>query len=244
MKAVERLKERITRNKYGKAFLEQYGFKTTVFAFVSLLITFVFAVFNGVFGVLDRSLWYGALAGYYVMLLVFRTAVLIADIICGRKFGRQSAEYAVVSNKIRLASGAFLVIIEIAMAAAVTQMILTEAPVRRGEIMAIATAVYAFYKLPTAIVHLVKAKRYGDPVAQSLRNLNFADACMSMASLTVLMIATFGSGDMNSASELTIKACVGFAACAVVLVTATVMIIISARELAREKRDGRRSQPE
>lgn len=245
MKAVDKIKERIARNRYGKAFLEQYGFKTTVLAFVSLIISFAFAVMNGVFGILESSLWYGALAGYYILLIIFRSSVIIADARCRRKYLQETAKYVSAQNVIRLASGAFLVIVEIAMAAAVTQMVLADRPVKSGEIMAISTAAYAFYKFTMAVINLVKAKRHGDPVAQSLRILNFADACMSMASLTVLMLATFGEGEGQDTSsfELITKACVGFAACAVVLAAAAVMIAVSAKKLRSEKRDaGQRTE--
>ena len=236
MKAVDKLKERIGRNKYGKAFLEQYGFKTTVLAFVSLLISFAFAVLNGVYGILDKSLWYGALAGYYVLLIIFRSSVIFADARCRRKYAQDTEKYESAQNKIRLASGAFLVIVVVAMAAAVTQMVFFDTPVKRGVIMAISTATYAFYKFAMAIVNLVKAKRDGNPVAQSLRNLNFADACMSIASLTVLMLTTFGEGEADSFGLIT-KACVAFAVCAVVLVIATIMIIVSAKRLSLEKKN-------
>lgn len=235
MKPVDKIKERIGRNRYGKAFLEQYGFKTTVLAFVSMVISFAFAVFNGVFGILDRSLWYGALAIYYILLIIFRGSVIIADTACRRKFPQEPEKYGSSQNKIRLISGVFLVIVEVAMASAVTQMVLSESPAKSGTIMAIVTALYAFYKFITSVINLVKAKRQGNPVAQSLRNLNFADACMSMASLTVLMLTTFGEGEAPSFKLIT-KACVGFAACALVLVTAIVMIIVSARKLASEKK--------
>lgn len=129
MKAVDKIKERIVRNRYGKAFLEQYGFKTTVLAFVSLIISFAFAVMNGVFGILDRSLWYGVLAGYYVLLIIFRSSVIIADVRCRRRYLQEPVKYDSAQNVIRLASGAFLVMVEIAMAAAVTQMVLAAAAV-------------------------------------------------------------------------------------------------------------------
>lgn len=53
MKLIERVKERISRNRPGKMFLEEYGFKTMVLAFFSLIISVAFAVFNGVIGVLE-----------------------------------------------------------------------------------------------------------------------------------------------------------------------------------------------
>ena len=183
-------------------------------------------------------MWYGALAAYYITLILFRGGVITADRICGKRLKDEEQELSYARQKIRLASGAFLVITEGAMAVAVTQMVMFTPPVESGEIMAISTAAYAFFKITMAIINLVKSKRYADPVSQSLRCLNFADACMSMASLTVVLLTTFGKDDSES-FLLWMKACVGFAVCAVVLALATVMIITSAKKLRKNSDEGK-----
>lgn len=231
MKIIDGIKARISRNRLGKMFLEQYGFKTLVLAVVSLVVSVAFAVFNGVIAVLESSVWYGALAAYYIMLILFRGGVIIADRICRKKTADEE-KLICVQNKIHLASGAFLVVTEIAMAVAVTQMVLFTPPAESGEILAISTAAYAFFKITTAIINLVKSKKYADPVSQALRCLNLADACMSMVSLTVVLLTTFG-GDDSASFLLYMKAGAGFAACAVVLALATVMIVTSAKKLRK-----------
>lgn len=218
--------EKLKNTRFGRLFLEQYSFKTLVVALISLILSIVFAVFNGVFGVLEKSVWYGALAAYYITLVLFRGGVIAADRLCRKREGG----HLIAQTKIYLASGAFLVITEIAMAAAVTQMIIHGTPLVRGEIMAIAAAAYAFTKISLAIYNLVKAKKYADPVSRSLRCLSFADACMSMVSLTVVLLATFGQ-EQEEQMIMYLKATAGFAACAAVLALATYMIITSVKKL-------------
>lgn len=229
MKFIDKVKDRISRNRLGKAFLEEYGFRTLLFAFLSLIFSVAFAVFNGVFAVLEHSVWYGSLAAYYVMLILFRSGIMIADRACKKRLS-DCDKLLTAQNKIHLASGAFLVVTEIAMAAAITQMVIFTPIVNRGKIMAIANAVYAFTKITTAVFNLIKAKRFADPVSQSLRCLNFADACMSMVSLTVVLLTTFGESNEDS-FLLAMKACVGFAACVIILALATYIIITSAKKL-------------
>lgn len=233
MKIVRSIKERVRSTRYGKMFLEQYGFKTVVFAVLSLIISVAFAVYNGVIGIIARSVWYGALSAYYISLVLFRGGVLIAARKCGKSGDGDARLVSIRQNKIHLASGAFLVIIAIAMGVAVTQMVMFSPPVVSGTITAITNAAYAFYKITMAIINMVKAKKYADPVSQSLRCLNFADACMSMVSLTVVLLATFG-GEDDETFMLPMKACVGFAACVLVLALASRMIIISAKRLRRK----------
>lgn len=227
--------DRIKNTKFGKMFLEQYDFKTLVLAVLSLIISIVFAVFNGVIGILEKSVWYGALAAYYITLIFFRSGVIVSDRVCAKRArGTLTAQ-----TKIYLASGVFLVVTEVAMAAAVTQMIIYGTPENRGEIMAIATAAYAFTKITLAIYNLVKAKKYADPVSGSLRCLNFADACMSMVSLTVVLLTTFGREQEEGQMMIYIKALAGFAACAAVLALATYMIITSVKKLKSIKSDSK-----
>lgn len=83
-----------------------------------------------------------------------------------------------------------------------------------------------------AIYNLLKARRFNDPVVQALRNVNFADACMSVASLTVAMLSTFG--DFGGARIF--EAVVGFAACAAIMVMAIRMIVLGAVFMKRMRK--------
>ncbi|MDE7330497.1 MAG: hypothetical protein K2N30_05390, partial [Clostridia bacterium] len=78
--------------------------------------------------------------------------------------------------------------------------------------------------------NLVKAHKSSNPVTQALRNLNFADACMSVVSLTVLMISTF-DGASASAEMNYVKSTVGFAACVAVIAIAVIMIVKASKKL-------------
>lgn len=162
-----------------------------VLSFFSMIINIVFATVNLVCAFLYESLWYGTLAGYYFTLILFR-GIVVSSAVFGKANCRDDSNgYLKLRHKIYLASGIFLVLIQIAMSVAVMQTVLSDKAARSGEIIAIATAAYVFYKLVAAIVNLVRAKKSGDHVVQSLRNLNFVDACMSMVSLTVLMLGVF-----------------------------------------------------
>ncbi|MCI9517991.1 MAG: hypothetical protein HFK08_01885 [Clostridia bacterium] len=226
MKVADKIKEKLERNRYCNMFLNQYDFKTMVLSFFSMIINIVFATVNLVCAFLYESLWYGTLAGYYFTLILFR-GIVVSSAVFGKANCRDDSNgYLKLRHKIYLASGIFLVLIQIAMSVAVMQTVLSDKAARSGEIIAIATAAYVFYKLVAAIVNLVRAKKSGDHVVQSLRNLNFVDACMSMVSLTVLMLGVFDeTGDESFL--LPMKAGVGFAACFITLAIAVTMIVKS-----------------
>lgn len=219
-----KIKDKLKTNKFTASVLEDYDFKTTVFALLSFVITVAFATMNLVSAIRYRLIWYGAIAAYYFVLAFFRGGVLLANKKCAKKFADNPDVYEKSKWRIYLASGCFLIALEFAMIGAITQMMLSERPAQSNEIMAISNAAYTVYKIITAICNMVKARKLSNPVTQSLRNLNFADACMSVASLTVLMISTFDADNMTDAMQYT-KYVVGFVVCAVIIFTAAFMIV-------------------
>lgn len=118
-------------------------------------------------------------------------------------------------------------VLDLAMCAAVTQMVLYGSPVRNGAIQVIVSAAYTFYKAILAVVNFVKAKRLRDPVVQSLRGICAADALISVVALETAMLSTFGDGD----DMLALRAFTGFAACAVAIAIGITMTVFACRRL-------------
>ncbi len=223
--AKDKLLQLLKRNRFTSDYLSNYKFKTKVLSFISVASTLVFATINFVSAIKYRELWYVAITVYYVLLLLFRGSVMLADAKC--KHGEAEPARTETEWKIYFSAGTFLIVVEVGMAAAITVMMLYERSTSGGMIMAIANAAYTFYKTTATVLNLAKASRLNDPVTQALRNVNFADACMSMASLTVLMLATFGDGT----ELLPLKAAVGFASCAATAIMAIIMMIKSRKKL-------------
>ena len=99
------------------------------------------------------------------------------------------------------------------------------------------TGLNLYYKAIMAAVNFVKARRYGDPIVQSLRNINIADAGISIVSLTVMMIAVFGDGDADDPSMKAVKAFVGFGAVAIVTAMSLIMVIKAVKRLRIKEAD-------
>lgn len=219
------LKERVIAflktNKWTKNVMESYGYKTAVFSLFSTAITLTVVIINAVAAVRYRLFWYAALATYYLTLLIFRGVILLS----GRRIGRRNISVtgpkSVGAWKIYLFVGAFLALLELSMAIVVATMLNNDRPFKSSEVIAITTAAYAFYKMSMAIYNIFKARRFRLPVVQAIRNLNFADACMSIFSLTVLLTSTFGGDEKNVTIIKTATAALCLLA---VILTAAIMI--------------------
>ena len=225
-----KIAKKIKTNRFAANVLGNYDLKTTVFALSSFVITVAFAVVNLVNAIFYTHVWYGALAAYYFVLILFRGGVLFADKKCSERFGDGEKSADISRWRINMASGAFLIVVVSVMMGVITQMMLSERPFQSGEITAIITATYTFYKITMAVYNLIKARKISNPVTQSLRNLNFADACMSVVSLTVLLISTFGN-ENTSVGVHYMKYAVGFFVCAVIIAMATFMIISANKKI-------------
>lgn len=224
----------LKKNRFIATLMENYSFKTLIFSFCSFAMTVAFAIINLVGAIIYGTVWYASISAYYFVLILFRGGILLADRKFKKKFAQTPELYEKSKWQIYLFGGAFLSLMEIAMAVAVTQMMLSKKPMQDNEIMAICTAAYTFYKITMAIYNLIKARKFNNPVVQALRNINFADACMSMVSLTVLLLSTF-SEEESGRSLLFLKASVGFASCLVTLALACLMVIHACKRLKKLK---------
>lgn len=209
--------------------MDNYGFKTLVFAVCSLVLTLAYVVINIVSAFKYKLVWYFAISAYYLILLIFRGGIILADRNYAKKLS--DTEYETSKWQIYRLGGIIVTVLELAMAVAITETILMRRPMRGGQIMTIATAAYTFYKMSMAIYNLLKAKKFNQPVVQALRNITFADACMSVVSLTALMLSTFGEPD----EFIIMRASVGFVACVIIIVLAIFMIVKANKELKQLK---------
>ena len=223
MGAVSDTLEKLKKNRFIRLFLEQYTFRTAVFSLLSLAINVGFATVYAVSAVMYQSVWYATVAAYNAALILCRTTVNLLNIHRQRKYAGDEAGSEREKHRIYLVSGAVLLPLVLAMEASVVYMVLWGRPSGGGMFMTFANVVYTVYKFSMAVAHVFMSKRNGDPVARAMRNLNFADACMSAVSMTALLVTDF---DVVADTDLrlALKAAVGFAACAVVLCMAVVMI--------------------
>ena len=203
--------------------LHDYGARTVLFASFSFLVNIGYAVFQGVMGILAHSVWFGMLACYYLLLSGLRGGVLFGEHSLRRRGGER------LEGKLKLyrMCGISLMVLDLAMCAAVTQMVLYGSPVQSGLVQVLVSAMYTFYKAILAVVNFVKAKRLRDPVVQSLRGICAVDALISVVALETAMLATFGGGD----DMLALRAVTGFAACAAAIAIGITMTVFACRRL-------------
>ena len=215
----------INSNRLLSHMAADYGYRTVAFSVVSLAISTAYAVYQGVLGLIFLSAWYGLFSGYYLVLSVLRAVII---------FRARKSEGEAGDLKIYLICGVMFIVLSVVLAVLVTFLIYSGNDSHNSVIGAISMAAYAFYKIIAAAVNAVKNRKYGSFALQSLRNISFADALLSVFALQIAMVATFGGGENMG----TLNIITGAAVFLITLGMGIYMIARSARGLYKLKDAG------
>ena len=96
------------------------------------------------------------------------------------------------------ACGIVLLFMNLALALIVFFMVYWNRTFDHHMITAIAMAAYTFTALATAIVNVVKYRKYQSPVYSASKAISLAAASVSMLTLESTMLTTFGNGEINT----------------------------------------------
>lgn len=180
------------KRKFTRKYIQSFGFRTLVLSVLSLTMSFAFGVFNGYLGISLRSIWYGALATYYIFLMVFRSSVLVHHVKNLERFkGMPEQEKRLAQAKMYRNCGILVLTLNVALSSAIAQMIFNNASFSYPDWTIFAYAAYAFYKITMSIINLFKAKKENDLTVQAIRNINLTDACVSILALQTALLHAF-----------------------------------------------------
>ena len=224
-----------TRPFWNRLFTE-YGFRAIIFSIGSFTINIAFAVYNGTIAVIISSIWFGALAAYYVMLIVLRGGILIyhARRRNAIKNGQTEEVIYLRDTKVYGNCGILLVLLPIALSFAILQMVRTNDSFVHTGITIYAFAVYAFYKISMAIYNFIKTRRTQEMTVRASKNINLADAFVSILALQTAMFHEFGAG-MGDFNIGTMNAVTGAVVCALTAAIGIFMIITTSRIIKKNK---------
>ena len=216
-----------TRPFWNRLFTE-YGFRAIIFSIGSFSINIAFAVYNGTIAIIIGSIWFGALATYYILLILLRGGILIYHARRRKaiKNGQTEAETFLRDTKVYGNCGILLVLLPIALSFAILQMVRANDSFVHTGITIYAYAVYAFYKISMAIYNFVKTRRMQEMTVRASKNINLADAMVSILALQTAMFHEFGTG-MGDFNIGTMNAITGAVVCTLTVAIGILMIIIA-----------------
>ncbi len=225
----------LKKRELTRRLLEHYGFRTVVFAGVSLIINVAYVLFNGMVAIAERSIWYGALAAYHLLLTILRGGLVLYHRRKGKSFAlvNDEAERKRVEITKYRTCGILLIFLPVCLSFAILQMVVAGTAFVRWDWTVFAFAAYAFYKIITSIINLVKAKKADDATVQALRNVSFADALVSILALQTSLLHAYGEG-LNYGFA---NAATGGAVCAITVVTGIIMVLKANKQLKLDNKE-------
>ena len=179
---------------FTRLILRNFGFRTVIFAIGSFVMSLLFSGFNAYMGISNRSIWYGALAAFYIALAFLRGGVLAYH---KSRIGKKTQNDEYVKAKVYRNSGIITLILNIALSSAIAQMIFSDAHFTYMGWTIFAYAAYAFYKITMSIIALIKAHKQTDLTVRAIRNINLVDALVSILALQTALLTMFSEGEVN-----------------------------------------------
>lgn len=224
--AVKRVRAAIYGHSLGRRYMTDLAFRGSLSLHVSTAVNLCYALFKLGAGVYYRSLWFGAVAVYYICLTVIRALLLHSTY---RKDMDQRHEY----RTSRLC-GCLLFLLTMALSAMAVQMVVYGRGYAYPGFLIFAAALYAFYSITMALINLVRFRKLNRPVLSASKVLGLATALVSMLSLQTAMFAAFG-GEYQF--QRLMNALTGGAVCLLILLMAVLMVVHANHSIERLERN-------
>ena len=192
-------------------------YRMVLFAAAAFCGNVLYAVYHGVLGVINQSLWFTAMCAFYSILAVMRFSAAL----CSRrkKFASSAdAEYFVMKL-----TGVLLSAMSLLLAAIIYISLSQNIAVRHGEIIMITIATYTFSKITIAIVNAVKYRKSSALLLGVIRKISYADVAASVLTLQRSMLVSFEPTDDRQIEVMTVVS--GAAVCVFVLLLGISMLI-------------------
>lgn len=179
-----------------KTIISDYDRKTLYFSVGSLLITVVFALYNGFLGAAHSSLWYGSICIYYIILSLIRAIILSFE----RKTSKDGNNAERQRRKIFITSHGLLLLMNISLIVPISLMVKLQKPVYMTMVPSIAMAAYTTCKVTNASINMRKKAKTENLLIKELRTINFIDALLSIIVLQNTLIVVNSSGESRRMS--------------------------------------------
>ena len=218
-------------NKYAIRWQDDTRLRVNVSLYGSFAWNSLYGLFQLWLGFYHRTFWFYSLGAYYICLAVMRFFLVrhTRKYAPGEKMQEELVKYR--------ACGKVFLIMNSALTLIIFFMVYWNRTFEHHMITAITMAAYTFTALTTAIINVVKYRKYNSPVFSASKAISFAAACVSMLTLTSTMLTTFNDGTIDAFTQKMMLGGVGLAVSGVIVVMAIYMIVNGTKKLKQIKNE-------
>ena len=216
-------------NKYARRWLDDARLRVNVSLYGSLAWNSLYGIFQLWLGLYHHTFWFSSLGAYYICLAVMRFFLVrhTSSYAPGEKIETELKKYRF--------SGIVLLIMNLALALIIFFMVYWNRTFEHHMITAIAMAAYTFTTLTTAIISVIKYRKYNSPVFSASKAISLVAALVSVLTLESTMLTTFGDGTMTATTQKWMLGATGGVISALIVATAIYMIVIGTKKLKQLK---------
>ena len=181
------VRSKLQENKYIDRYMTDAVFKSNVGLYRSLAINLIYVVVNAVSGYVYQTYWFGIFAVYYAIIAMMK--FLLVKYITKHPIGE---DHLGELKRARVCAY-ILMTVNLALSGAVLMMVYFDRGFSYQGFLIYVIAMYTFYITATAIIDMVKYRKYKSPILSITKVIKLASALFSMLFLETAMFAQFGA---------------------------------------------------
>lgn len=210
------------KHNFTNKLLKDYGYRTIVFSVISFILNVAYISFVLVMAIMSKTAWYFTITVYYIVLAFMKGNVFYSK----RKYGTEIKE-----AKAMRFSGIMFVVMTIVFSGVIVLIYKANHYFEYAGLLIYAVAAFTFYKLSLGIYKIFKARKHDSLYVQNIRNINLANALISIIMLQVALFQAFSpERNLGIANALT-----GAGVSAVILFLGILMIVKANKRLKELK---------
>lgn len=222
------VRSKLQENKYIDRYMTDAVFKSNVGLYCSLAINLIYVVVNAVSGYVYQTYWFGIFAVYYAIIAMMRFLLVkyvMKHSIGNNHFGElKRARFCAY----------ILMTVNLALSGAVLMMVYFDRGFSYQGFLIYVIAMYTFYITATAIIDMVKYRKYKSPILSITKVIKLASALFSMLFLETAMFAQFGAETPPETKRIMIML-TGAGISITVVAMAIYMIVKTSKEIKQYK---------
>lgn len=185
------IKQKIYENPFGNRYMTDIQFKNHISLYCSLGVNLLYVGTNVFSAVFYPTAWFAIFAVYYTILAIMR--FLLVMYINKNKLGKKR----LMELKRSRLCAIILTTLNLVLSGAVLMILYQNRGFQYHGILIYVMAMYTFYVTTTAIIDLIKYRKYNNPILSISKVIKMAAALVSMLSLETAMFSSFG-GEMSA----------------------------------------------
>ncbi len=228
-KRYKKVKQRVYDNPVGKRYMTDVAFKNRVSLYCSLAVNLFYVGVNLFSVFLYRSVWFGIFAVYYTILAVMRFLLV-------RYIHKNTLdENRLMELRRSRICALILTTVNLVLFGAVLMILYQNKGFEYHGMLIYIMAMYTFYVTITAVIELVKYRKYHNPILSVSKVIKMAAALVSMLSLETAMLSQFGSETLEQDRRIMV-AVTGAGVSTIVIAMTVYMIVCTTREIKAIRR--------